>query len=1665
MRRIRCVLGNAIAGAATGRVVVGAHRSATSPLGDIARSARCGLVVGPMASGEHTMSRPTLVRLTDDNYMAWRSASFDYMLASGRARALQPAPKGALSLVYTLRRLEAPDDVIIAVEEGEPVPSSRKHIVLAPAAWDKALAWATDQASAVAALRLAMTDDIRSRVADIITLSALWDALDERFAVRSQAMAARAARDVFGARLEDGEDPVKYFDRLDNARERLAMAGHKITDGLYITQLINSLPESLSSTAQTLNASPGLLLTLSHVRNTVVAAYVDMGETRAAGLRAKALAAAASSSSSAGKTCDHCHKQNHTIDQCFVLHPELLAARREKSKGGKAKSATSTSTEIVQYTGPTASSSSSYRASAGSDPLLVARASRSSSRRAPTKPHLDSGANRTFFHSRGVFLTYEAFSPPRRIEVANGVFSPAVGIGLVTLVSEKTGERLELPGTWHAPEFVVDLVSTDTLSALGYDCAFGAESRCFIQRAGRVILEGKHSVLDATAVLAADMGSPSILGQAHAAISIQTLHHRLGHPSYDAVEELIKSKAVDGVQIKGAATMDVGDDVKCVACVLGKAHKSSHPPSERKVTKPGELMVFDLVGPISPPTINGERYHLDGVDVYSKAKFTWLLKRKDECEGKIEAFVAEWARSKVGIEAITLRYDLGSEVGSQAFRDRLAKGGIRFERAARQSPQQIGHAERSHRAVGESAATLLAATVLADLKLPRFLWGFSVVTATYVGNFVPRTGTNGKSPIELFSGRRPDISHLRVPFCEAYPLKLKSDRKFKYEPKAFDGVFIGYGHLDGFKAYYIYIRSSRKVILSCDVMFREAPLVEASRRSTFDPPIAPDRPVELSPAINHRPVDLAPVPDRHSVAMPPSEPVQGPSDRDQPAEIVVPEPAAVESLVESSPEIDGDGLGPEWGLLPVEAAVGAPASPPLAAAPIPDGANLIEESPLLDDYVDYKVPLRDEPLSPSPAPRPPTPHRPPSPQPDPDRSPSPDPLLIKPGADEVYRKGSWYRIPPKPRRAPAPSSSRPPWRNVGSAKLADAVVTTTSSIPAEYSRSLSRPPVPRDGSPVVDTLRALVARPGGHDGVLRDADIVVSDAVKDGRPGDFLLSSEAVPDDIDAAYAADTGPAIAAAAYAAQAIGPHGPAPGARWKSVLNHSHPELWIAAANKEIDAQVENESWEPHAVPPPEALIVDSLWVHVWKYGAEGELKAKSRLVAQGQTQVEGVHFDGSALYVPSVSREGLRAFFAIAVALGLYIHLVDFCTAYLNGVLACEIYMRTPDGFVDRFGPYVKLLRTIYGLRQAGRAWYELLHNLLVELDFECVNVAFGIYRCVRADGHVIFIAIYVDDLPMAGSCLDWMAEIKRKLAARFKMTDIGPLKRVLGIQVDYDREAGVLRMHMGDYIDSVLDRHGMASCKGVGAPIGPGHQLGQPDDLLTADPTRSRDFLKAVGEILWLSQTVHAELAFVASLLARYAGKPTNECWRIMHRVHRYLRRASHAALEYRRQDQATGLLGYVDADWGGCPATARSTGAFFFFFNGMLVSWGSKRQPDVANSSLVAETIAAFFAVYSGLNEVRWLRTALAPLGFVFDEPTELRCDNLGAVQWASGIKHHSKVRHIHYRYHSVREWVARKLIVLKHIGTADQLADIGTKPLGTAHFIELASRLGLDFG
>ncbi|RKL10241.1 hypothetical protein BFJ70_g16560 [Fusarium oxysporum] len=139
------------------------------------------------------------------------------------------------------------------------------------------------------------------------------------------------------------------------------------------------------------------------------------------------------------------------------------------------------------------------------------------------------------------------------------------------------------------------------------------------------------------------------------------------------------------------------------------------------------------------------------------------------------------------------------------------------------------------------------------------------------------------------------------------------------------------------------------------------------------------------------------------------------------------------------------------------------------------------------------------------------------------------------------------------------------------------------------------------------------------------------------------------------------------------------------------------------------------------------------------------------------------------------------FAIAAALDLELEQMDVKIAFLYGLVNEEIYVQQLEGFDDGSRRVCKLLRALYGLKQALRVWYETLSTFLATLGFKPLLSDIGVF----VKGHM-FIAVYVDDLLIAGPSKDEIVAVKQALCNKFKMTDLGPCKYYLGMSVRRDR---------------------------------------------------------------------------------------------------------------------------------------------------------------------------------------------------------------------------------------------------------------------------------------
>jgi len=503
-----------------------------------------------------------------------------------------------------------------------------------------------------------------------------------------------------------------------------------------------------------------------------------------------------------------------------------------------------------------------------------------------------------------------------------------------------------------------------------------------------------------------------------------------------------------------------------------------------------------------------------------------------------------------------------------------------------------------------------------------------------------------------------------------------------------------------------------------------------------------------------------------------------------------------------------------------------------------------------------------------------------------------------------------------------------------------------------------------------------------------------------------------------------------------------------------------LWHDASQQEYDALHQHGVWELCELPPGRKAV-GCRWVYRIKTNADGTVERyKARLVAKGFSQKP--HLDYTETFAPVAKFASLRTVLALAAAEDMEVHTMDVSSAFLNGDLDEEIYMAQPEGFAAPGQEHLvcRLKKSLYGLKQSPRQWYQKLHATFVSLGFSrCASD-----HCVwvwAKDGIKVIIPAYVDDLTIACKHTPTLKHIKAELHKQYKMHDLGPIKYILGIEIIRDRANRTMYLSQRKHIGDVLARFNMTDARPVSTPLAKSVPLTKedcpqsPEDL---EYMSSVPYLSAVGSLMYLAVGTRPDIAFAVGALSRFNANPGQAHWKQVQHVFKYLAGTQDLMLCYGPGADSTSLQIYSDADYAGDVDSARSTSGHTVFIGKCLVNWSSKRQPVVAKSTTEAEYIAANNAGSDGV----WFRNFASELGYPPSGPTPLWLDNQSAIRVGKNPEHHSRMRHLLPKYHWLREQVEDKVFTLDYIPTSSMRADGLTKPLDTVAHQRVCSLLGL---
>ncbi|CAI7876013.1 unnamed protein product [Closterium sp. NIES-53] len=353
----------------------------------------------------------------------------------------------------------------------------------------------------------------------------------------------------------------------------------------------------------------------------------------------------------------------------------------------------------------------------------------------------------------------------------------------------------------------------------------------------------------------------------------------------------------------------------------------------------------------------------------------------------------------------------------------------------------------------------------------------------------------------------------------------------------------------------------------------------------------------------------------------------------------------------------------------------------------------------------------------------------------------------------------------------------------------------------------------------------------------------------------------------------------------------------------------------------------------------------------------------------------------------------------------LHSLDFSTAFLQGSLHEEIWLRRPPGFTGSFpaGTLWSLRRPVYGLRQSPCEWHDTLRTTLASLGFATSTAEPSLFLRTDTTLPLFYVLVYVDDLVFATADTEALAHVKSDLLKRHTCTDMGELTSYLGLRITRDRAQRTIILTQSHMVQQVLQRFGFTYSSPQSTPLPTDHLLSAPRSDESVEP--SGPYPELVGCLMYLMTCTRPDLAYPLSLLARYVapGRHRKMHWDAAKRVLRYL----------------CNTLGM------GLVLSSLVT----------LTPPGSSCEVEIYAGAMAAQ-------------ELRWLTYLLTDLGEAPRSPPVLYVDNKAMIALCQEHRLEHRTKHIALRYFLARELQQCGQLHLAYVASQANTADVFTKAL-----------------
>lgn len=1153
------------------------------------------------------------------------------------------------------------------------------------------------------------------------------------------------------------------------------------------------------------------------------------------------------------------------------------------------------------------------------------------------------------------------------------------------------------------------------------------------------VVDGKESRCHCTAFTASTIFDPRNINLTDAQKKLKLDHDRLGHLSMKLIQKLYQPEDIeqpdfDGHPTSGSPCLLAKDSAQlrcqppvCEACELARARRrptgtSTKIPNPETVDsiraddlKPGDAVSVDQY----ESSVRGRRLETKGRE-RSEHKFCGGTLFYDHASGKIFIHHQSSLSSHETIKA-KLAFEREAALCGFSIKKYRTDNGVFTSKAYQESLDDAQYLDKSavgaHHQNGVAEANIgrvqrMARAMLLHMRLhwpdefSADLWPFALDYAVYIYNHVPSKGKPGvPSPAEFFCGTkigcRP-LRRLRVFGCPAYVLdpRLQDGKKIpKWEPRSRKGQFLGFSKTHASTVGLI--RNTRTGYIS--------PQFHIVYDETYST-VASDNTIDLSEQwidlfLNGRDHYL----DSHD------------ETADGPLPALDPDFAPFEPEAADLPR-QGES----------EQSVVLPQAPPTAPSngsspPVPPQQPVTQQPDSTPEFPDQPAFVPEAPL------RPPIETR---------QSPS------GVGWSDVEQAPQRQSQSPTVEREIPSSPLRPRRSHRDRSEWNERPLTYESR--GGQARFLLRPIDSQSFSHVRSSSSTDVAT-----FAVIDWETVVTDPMY--QYFDHLFRCQLDPETLELF---DVDDAFHPFAFAAKVQSADFPS----YHDILRMDGEERrkWIESMDVEISDLVDRNAFElvdREAVLKGGDPVVKSMWAFRRKRKPDGTIsRYKARLVVRGDLQRQFYDFTRNETFAPVVEWSTVRMLFSLGVLEDWKTASIDFKSAFTQATLPEPIYLELPPGY-QKANPHLadkvmKITTSLYGDQRAANLWYNRIRKSLEQdLGFKCS--VYDPCLFIRPD---CILCLYVDDAILHARDDTTIESVLKAIDdAGFAFSRDESFSSYLGVLVEH-MDDGTKKLSQPGLTKQLLDVMGLADCNPARTPIA---------DPLFAYPdspqhNHSFNYRSALGMLMYLTNNTRPECAYATNMCAQYSVDPRQPHAEAVRRICRYLKGSSSEGLYIKPAGSQLSLDCMVDADYAGNwnlpeaadPTTVKSRGGYVITLGTIPVLWKSKRIQEICLSTMESEYISLSMAMRS----LVYLRGLLFEIDSSFNVKLGDRISAISTVfedntpaqilATTDPPRMTPRSKSLAVKYHWFRSHLSSSTIVVKHVGTHDNVADIFTKAL-----------------